>query len=64
MNCPTCTADTIVLEKRGLERRRQCTNERCGQRFTTVEKLKDDEQRQARLLEEARELASRFAAEA
>lgn len=53
----------MVLEKRGRERRRACTNERCKHRFTTVEKLKEDELRQERLLVDAAALADRIKAE-
>lgn len=48
----------MVLEKRGAERRRQCTE--CGHRFSTLEKLKDLERRQAEALKDAKALAEKL----
>lgn len=43
-------------------RRRQCTNEACRHRFTTVEVLKKDHDRTQELLEDARDWANRLKA--
>lgn len=58
MNCPVCSQDSSVLKSRGVERRRQCTI--CGHRFTTIEKLKDAEQRQQEAVQVVREAAERL----
>lgn len=60
MNCPLCSKPTLVLKTIGEDRRRECTG--CGHRFTTTEVLKEDHQRQAELLEDARALAEKLAA--
>lgn len=60
MNCPLCHQPTIVLKTLGDERRRRCTA--CLHRFTTIEKLKEDEQRQAEAIEAVRQAAEKLAA--
>lgn len=40
MKCPSCNGKTHVLDTRGVNRRRECTN--CGERFWTAEILRDD----------------------
>lgn len=62
MNCPTCNADTYVQSTEGPKRRRKCT--KCGYRFTTREVLEEEHRRREALLEDARELAEKLAAEA
>lgn len=58
MNCPTCHGETIVLQTVAPDRRRRCT--RCGQRFTTVEVLKDDHQRLQEAVADVRQVAERL----
>lgn len=60
MNCPICRRETIVLAKDGPNRRRQCTG--CGNRFTTVEKLKEEDRRQQEAIEAVREAAGKLPA--
>jgi hypothetical protein len=60
VNCPTCRSDTIVLHKDGPDRRRRCTNERCGQRFTTMEVMKAEYQRRESILRDATALAEKL----
>lgn len=55
MNCPLCKQDTIILETRGAVRRRRCTA--CKGTFATVEVLKQEHDRQQRLIKDAQELA-------
>lgn len=62
MDCPICKADTVVLHKAGLDRRRRCTRSACGYRFTTTEVMKVDHQERERLLQDAVRLAERIAA--
>lgn len=66
MNCPICKGETVVLSKDGVERRRKCVGRDgrsgCGNRFTTVEKLKDDEKRQLKAIEAVRAAAEKLAA--
>ena len=57
LNCPVCSQPTAVLEKRGNERRRECTA--CRHRFSTVEKLRDVDRRQAEALRAAVDLAEK-----
>ena len=61
MNCPTCDGETIVVHTNGNERRRECRGD-CRQRFTTVEVLKDDHQRQLEAVEVVKEAAAKLAA--
>lgn len=61
MNCPICNGETIVLAKDGAERRRKCTGG-CGHRFSTIEKLKEEEQRQAEVIRDAKALAEKLVA--
>lgn len=58
MNCPICSSDAVVLRKDGAERRKRCT--KCGHRFVTVEKLKEDEARQAAAIEAVRAAARKL----
>jgi transcriptional regulator NrdR family protein len=44
----------------GAQRRRQCTA--CGQRFTTIEVLKDEHQRREAIIQEAVALAEKLTA--
>lgn len=37
MNCPTCSAKTLVLETRGVRRVRRCSG--CGARWATEERV-------------------------
>lgn len=37
MNCPTCSARTLVLETRGVRRVRRCSG--CGARWATEERV-------------------------
>lgn len=60
MNCPLCSQPTIVLKTLGNERRRRCTV--CRHPFITVEKLKEDEKRQAEAIEAVRQAAEKLAA--
>lgn len=60
MNCPICSRETIVLAKDGPDRRRRCTS--CGNRFTTVEKLKEDDRRQLEAIEAVKRAAEKLAA--
>lgn len=60
MKCPICPGDTIVVKTLGVERRRKCTV--CEHRFTTIEKLKEDEQRQAAAIEIVLQAAEKLAA--
>lgn len=64
MNCPTCDSDTIVLRADGAQRRRQCTNTACNNRFTTIEVLKDDHDRLQDAVEQVRQVAERIKVEA
>ena len=57
LNCPVCSQPTAVLEKRGNERRRECTA--CKHRFSTIEKLRDVDRRQAEALRAAVDLAEK-----
>lgn len=49
-----------MLKTQGNERRRRCT--KCRHPFVTVEKLKDDEKRQAEAIEAVRQAAEKLAA--
>lgn len=49
-----------MLAKEGPARRRKCTG--CGNRFTTVEKLKEDEKRQLEAIEVVKAAAGKLAA--
>ena len=60
MNCPLCSQPSIVLKTQGNERRRRCT--KCRHPFVTVEKLKEDERRQAEAIEAVRQAAEKLAA--
>ena len=60
MNCPICRSETIVLTKDGPDRRRKCTG--CGNRFTTVEKLKEEDLRQQEAIEAVKAAAEKLAA--
>lgn len=60
MNCPLCSQPSLVLKTLDTERRRECTV--CKNRFTTTEVLKEEHQRQAELIEDARALAEKLAA--
>lgn len=40
MNCPACGGETIVVDTRGIYRRRECAHD--GLRFSTVEVLRSD----------------------
>lgn len=62
MKCPICRQDSIVLAKEGTARRRKCTG--CGKRFTTVEKLKEEDQRQQEAVQAVREAAEKLKAAA
>jgi transcriptional regulator NrdR family protein len=62
VNCPRCRSPSKVLYKDHGGRRRQCLNDACRNRFTTVEVLKADHERTQELLEDARDLASRLSA--
>lgn len=59
MNCEICHGDTRVLKTVDTERRRECT--RCGNRFVTVEVLKEDQRRKDQLLRQAKALAEGLA---
>lgn len=60
MNCPVCRQPSVVLKTLESERRRRCTA--CGHRFTTVEKLKDEERRQREAVQTVLEAAERLKA--
>jgi transcriptional regulator NrdR family protein len=56
MQCLLCKGDTYVLRTTGgTERRRKCA--RCGHRFTTVERPKEEVQRADGLMERMRAVA-------
>lgn len=65
MNCPVCRKETIVLETRGLDRRRGCLVDRggCGHKFTTTEVLKTEHDRQQKIIKDAQDLAGSILAE-
>lgn len=50
----------MVVKTLGNERRRRCTT--CRHLFSTVEKLKEDEQRQLEAIEAVRQAAEKLAA--
>lgn len=60
MNCPICRHESIVLRSDGHERRRRCTNAKCNNRFTTVEVLKDDHERQKAAVQTVVEVAEKI----
>lgn len=62
MNCPICRSDTRVLKTMASERRRQCSG--CGHRFTTIERLKEDDQRLQEAVQTVREAAEKLKAAA
>lgn len=64
VNCPICRKPTIVLEKRGEKRRRECRagDGGCGNRFTTTEVLEDDQLRQQEAVRTVLEAAERLKA--
>jgi transcriptional regulator NrdR family protein len=62
VNCPICKAPSRVLYKGPEGRRRACTNKECNTRFTTVEVLKDEHDRDRELLQDARDWAQRLTA--
>lgn len=61
MNCPLCKGETVVLSKDGVERRRKCATG-CGHRFTTIEKLKEEEKRQLEAIETVKAAAVKLVA--
>ena len=62
MNCPICSSATMVLSKHGVERRRRCTV--CKHTFATVEKLRDEDRRQAEAVQTVLDAADRLKAAA
>lgn len=58
MNCPICASDSHVLTKDGVTRRRECT--KCFHRFTTVERLKAEEDRLQEAVQTVREAAEKL----
>lgn len=69
MNCPICKGETRIVRTEGVERRRECTGtvgERpgCGARFSTIEVLKEEHQRQREAVQTVREAAEKLKVEA
>lgn len=58
MNCPLCDSDSRVLTKEGVTRRRECT--KCFHRYTTVERLKEEEERLQEAVQTVREVAEKL----
>lgn len=61
MNCPICKGDTRILRTEGAERRRECIDG-CGRKFTTVEVLKEDHQRQQEAVQIVVDVAAKLKA--
>ena len=66
MDCPICKGETVVLSKEGVERRRKCVGRDgaggCGNRFTMIEKLKEEEKRQLEAIETVKAAAVKLVA--
>lgn len=58
MNCPVCDQKSRVLETDQTSRRRECMG--CGHRFTTIEILRDADDRRRQIIEDAQALAERI----
>lgn len=66
MNCPVCRGDTKVLYKDGPDRRRECVGKGgkpgCGHKFTSIEVLKDEHERQREAVQTVVDVAERLKA--